>query len=178
MSRKNYHNILLGTLLCCIPVLQPLKAQTPSTANQLKAVFLYNFSQFVDWPPASFSSSSSPFVIGILGRDPFGSYMESVVQGEKVGTHPIVVERYSSAGDVKACHILFINTSEPSSAIRELKNRTILTVGDQKNFAKLGGMIRFFIENNKIRLQINLRAARAANLNISSKLLRVAEVIN
>ncbi|RYF81456.1 MAG: YfiR family protein, partial [Chitinophagaceae bacterium] len=61
-------------------------AQAPSTTNQLKAVFLFNFSQFVSWPSNSLADNS-PFVIGILGNDPFGSYIESVVEGEKVANH-------------------------------------------------------------------------------------------
>lgn len=154
-----------------------LHAQTPSRANQVKAVFIYNFTQFVDWPSNSFSSNTSPFVIGILGADPFGSYMDSVVAGERFESHPIVVQHFTNAREARNCQILFINTAEPASVIKDLESRSILTVGDQNNFATTGGMIRFFIENNKLRLQINLKAARAANLTISSKLLRVADVI-
>lgn len=156
---------------------QQLQAQTPSTANQLKAVFIYNFTQFVDWPSSVFSSNSSPFVIGVLGHDPFGSYLESVVEGEKYGSHPIVVQRYKSLKEINTCHILYVN-EDASSAIKDLKNRSILTVGDQDDFATSGGMIRFFLEKSKIKLQINLGAAKAANLTISSKLLRVSDVVN
>lgn len=152
-----------------------LRSHSQTRADQVKAVFLFNFTQFVDWPPGSFSSPTSPFVIGILGNDPFGLYIDKVVEGEKVDSHPIVVQRYNDGDDIKNCNILF--TSKSYSAIRNLQNRSILTVGDQNNFAAEGGMIRFFIENNKIKLQINLKAAKAANLNISSKLLRLADVI-
>ncbi|HEU4633924.1 MAG TPA: YfiR family protein [Flavisolibacter sp.] len=178
MSRRHFNIIRLVVLLLWTGSAFSLRAQAPSTANQLKAVFLYNFTQFVDWPANSFSSSTSPFVIGILGENPFGSYLSSVVEGEKAGSHPIIVRHFNSVKEIGNCHILFINRKEASSAIKHLENRSILTVGDESDFIRSGGMIRFFIRNNKIRLQINLKAAKASGLNISSKLLRVADVVN
>lgn len=171
MSKRLYHTGLL--LLLTAGLCFQLHAQ--NSADQVKAVFLFNFTQFVNWPPSGFSSPASPFVIGILGNDPFGSYLDKVVEGEKVDSHPVVVQRYSDIDDVKNCQILFTNRSY--SAIKDLRNRSILTVGDENDFAADGGIIRFFIVNNKIRLQINLKAARTANIDISSKLLRLADVI-
>lgn len=173
---KRIHHIILSTLLLIMGSLQ-LQAQTPSRADQVKAVFIYNFTQFVDWPSNSFSNNSAPFIIGILGKDPFGSYMDSVVAGERFGSHPIEVHRFNSIREALNCQLLFINTTEPDDAIKELQNRSILTVSDRKDFAAYGGMVRLFVENNKMKLQINLKAAKAANLSISSKLLRLADVI-
>jgi hypothetical protein len=153
-------------------------AQTPSAANQVKAVFLFNFTQFVSWPPSTFSSSNAPFVIGILGPDPFRFYLESVVENERVEGRPIVVQRFSEQKDVRNCQILFINKSNAADIAKDLNSTGMLTVSDAEDFAKDGGMIRFYLENSKIRLQINARAAKAANLTISSKLLRLADVLN
>lgn len=153
-------------------------AQTPTPANQVKAVFLYNFTQFVTWPPAAFSSSNAPFVIAVLGTDPFGAYLENVVQGERVDGHPIVVRRFTDSKEVRHCQILFINKSNAAAIAKELDSQGMLTVSDTDNFAKEGGMIRFYVESNKIRFQINAAAARQANLAISSKLLRLADVID
>ncbi|HET7898535.1 MAG TPA: YfiR family protein [Flavisolibacter sp.] len=153
-------------------------AQAPTAANQIKAVFLYNFTQFVNWPPSSLGNSNTPFVIGVLGTDPFGSYLENVVEGERVEGHPIVVQRFADAKEVRYCQILFINKSNAAEIAKNLNNDGMLTVSDAENFATGGGMIRFYLENNKIRFQINTRAARAANLTISSKLLRLASVLD
>ena len=155
-----------------------VKGQTPATANEVKAVFLYNFSRFVTWPPPTSNNSNSSFIIGILGNDPFGSFLESVVEGEKVDGRPIIIRRYGDAHDVKDCQILYINKRNASGIAKELQNRSILTVSDTDDFATDGGMIRFSFVNNKIRLQINAKTAKTANLTISSKLLRVAEVID
>lgn len=176
MSKRHIFRCAMGLLLMLGAVRS--FAQTPSRADQVKAVFLFNFTRFVDWPPASLGAAGEPFVIGVLGPNPFGAYLKAVVSGESVGSHPILVKEFSTAASVSDCHILFINTTAVAPVVRLLHNRSILTVGNQDNFATSGGIIRFFIQNNKIKLQINLKAAREANLSISSKLLRIADVIN
>lgn len=154
------------------------QAQSISAANQVKAVFLLNFSQFVTWPAITPENNNTPFVIGILGPNPFGGYLERVVEGERVGRRPIIVQRYSEAKEIQNCQILFIAKELPPETLQELSNNGILTVSDKDNFAQNGGIIRFYIEDNKIRLQINLPAAKSARLTISSKLLRLANVMN
>ena len=148
--------------------------------SQLKAVFLFNFAQFVDWPPQAFPEAQKPLVIGVLGEDPFGGYLDETVRGEKVNNRPLTVQRYRQVEDIKTCHILFISRSEADrleQILTNLKDRNILTVADADGFARRGVMIRFATEKNKTHLKINLEAAKAANLTISSKLLRPAEIV-
>jgi hypothetical protein len=157
-----------------------LSAQPAVSAEyQIKAVFLFNFARFVDWPAKAFPDADSPFVIGILGDDPFGSYLDETVRGERVNGHPLTVQRYRRLSEVKACQVLFISRSEADrldQILASLRGRSILTVGDTDDFVAHGGMIRLATEKNKVRMHINLDAVKAANLAISSKLLRVAEV--
>lgn len=156
-----------------------VQAQT-TPEFQLKAVFMYNFTRFVEWNPGSFESYNDPFIITIIGNDPFGSYLEETVRDEKIGRHPIVIRRVDDIRSVETCHILYINEKDPPrirQILAGLQNRNILTVSDAPNFASLGGVIGFYTENNRIRMQINTAAARNAQLNISSKLLRVAKII-
>ncbi|HKO79162.1 MAG TPA: YfiR family protein [Chitinophagaceae bacterium] len=155
-------------------------AQTPVAREyQLKAVFLYNFTQFVEWPPNSFSSGQAPMVIGILGTDPFGSYLEETVAGEKMNDHPLRVEHYNTVEEIGSCQILFINVADKNKReqiIAKLKGRNILTVSDAPDFLSQGGMIRFFTKQDKIKLQVNLEETKTANLVISSKLLRLVDI--
>ena len=147
---------------------------------QLKAVFLFNFAQFVDWPAGAFPDSTAPLVIGVLGDDPFGPYLDETVRGETVRGRPFEVRRYQKIEDIRTCHILFVSPSEESrleDILANLKHRAILTVGDGEGFAKRGGMIRFVSERNKVRMRINVAAVEAAQLTISSKLLRAAEIV-
>jgi hypothetical protein len=156
-------------------------AQTgPSREYQIKAVFLFNFAQFVEWPPAAFAGSNSPLVIGILGGDPFGAYLDETVRDEKVNNRPLAIQRYHQVDEIKTCHVLFISRSEAShleQILVRLKDRSILIVGDGDDFVQRGGMIRLATTQNKIRLSINVDAAKAANLTISSKLLRAADLV-
>lgn len=146
---------------------------------KVKAVFIYNFIHFIDWPESTFDYPYDPFVIGIVGGDPFGTYIDEAVKGERIKAHRIVVERYKGASDIKKCHILYINTQDPDETKKILNaaaKKHILTVSDTPNFIRWGGMVRFFTEENRIRLEINNTLAKARELKISSKLLRVASV--
>jgi hypothetical protein len=157
------------------------KAQPVTREYKIKAVFLFNFTQFVEWPDDSFSSAQDPLVIGILGENPFGSSLTNAVAGEKVNGHPIVIRQFSNASEIQECHILFINSSETNKMAEISANlkpaHTLIVSDDSYDFLKKGGMIRFFISENQIKLQINLKAVKAANLIISSKLLRLAEIV-
>jgi hypothetical protein len=151
-----------------------------SREYQVKAVFLFNFAQFVEWPSPALPEAKAPLVIGVLGEDPFGAYLDETVRGETVNNRPLVVRRFRSVNEIDTCHVLFISRSEADrleQIVASLKGRSILTVGDTDGFAKRGVMIRFMTVDNKIRLRINLERANAANLKISSKLLRPAEVV-
>jgi hypothetical protein len=185
---KKYRLKITGLVWVCLFFnIHLLYAQTTAQTNtyvskeyQVKAAFLFNFTQFVEWPATAFSAPNAPFVIGILGDDPFGTAIDETVTGEKIGLHPLIVQRYHDSKEIKPCHILFISTTDPErikESLALIANHT-LTVSDAGSFMKLGGIIRFFTEKNKIRLQVNPDAARLADLNISAKLLRVSDIFD
>lgn len=146
---------------------------------QIKAVFLYNFAQFVEWPSNAFDSPESPLIIGVLGQDPFGDYLDQTVAGERVGGRPLQIQRYRRAEDVRQCHILFISASESGHAdevMEHLRGKSILTVCDAES-RQPAAMVRFFMDRNRVRLRIDPETAKLAGLTISSKLLRSAEIV-
>lgn len=159
----------------------PVKTESlPDREYRVKAVFLYNFAQFVQWPQGSFPDSGSPLVVGVLGSDPFNFYLDEVVKGEQVGGHPIKVVRHEKIEDVKDCHVLFVSASETqrlAPILSSLKARKILTVGESDLFSRMGGMVSFVTRQGKIRLKVNLEAVQAADLTLSAKLLRLAEIV-
>ena len=169
-------------LVLCLLATAPLPAQTNARREyQVKAVFLFNFAQFVDWPASAFADPAAPLIVGVLGTDPFGPDLDDVVRGESVGTHPLEIKYYARAEDIEACHILFISGSEAprlDKIVNQLDDRPILTVSDTDNAARRGVMIRFFSDNGRIRLRVNLEASRQAGLQISSKILRRAEIVD
>ena len=171
--------MILGALLAAGRLNMPAETTSPQEP-QVKAVFLFNFAQFVEWPTNAFPEAQTPLVIGVLGDDPFGAYLDETVRGERVNNRSLVVRRFRRVEDIQICHVLFISQSEAErldQILAGLKGRTILTVSDTESFSRRGGMIRFVTEKNKIRLRINLEAAKAARLTISSKLLRPAEIV-
>jgi hypothetical protein len=151
----------------------------PTTAD-VEAVFLFNFSQFVEWPPQAFPDPSSPIIIGVLGADPFGAALDDVVRGEVVTGRPLMVRRFQHIEQLTDCHILFVSRSERArlqAIVEMLKGRSILTVSDVEGFASEGGIIGFVLVDNKVRLRVNLQAAHEAGLTLSSKLLRPAQIV-
>ena len=157
-----------------------LGAAAPVSEYQLKAVFLFNFAQFVEWPPAALPLENAPFVIGVLGKDPFGAELDEVVRGETVNRHPLAVVRYHSVAEVRDCQILFIAASELpqlEGILTTLRGRSTLTVTDAESPAVRGVMIDLVRQDNRIRLRIDLQATKTSNLTISSKLLRPAEIV-
>jgi hypothetical protein len=169
----------LWLMLFCLG-LNGARGQNVSHEYPLKAVFLFNFAQFTDWPTNAFDKPDSPLVIGVLGDDPFGALLDDAVRGETVNGRKFVVERYQRIEDIKTCHILFISQSETKrldKIVETLKGKPILTVSEIDGSAYRGVCVRFITENNKIHLRINTEALQEAQLTMSSKLLRVAELV-
>jgi hypothetical protein len=154
----------------------PAVTRTPE--YDLKAVFLFQFAHFVEWPAKAFSDDHSPITIGVLGEDPFGGGLDEIVANEVVGGRKLIVRRYRGMDQVDSCHILFICASEADRMVMilsRLRGRSVLTVGDQ--FVTQNGIIGFRLSKNRLKLRINIAAADTAKLTISSKLLRQAEIV-
>jgi hypothetical protein len=154
-------------------------AALATSEYQLKAVFLFNFAQFVEWPPEAFDESTSSLNVCIAGNDPFGSELEAVMQDESVGGRPLVVERLADVEAAQSCHLVYVNQPEPQlrETLQKLRGKPVLTVGETQAFMESGGMIRFNMDGKKIRLTINPKAADDAQLRLSSKLLRSSELV-
>ncbi len=154
-----------------------------SSEYLIKAGFIFNFAKFVEWPPTTFAQADSPIVIGILGTDPFGAIIDQIVQDKKIGGRGFVVKRLkwgTDLKDLKECKILFVGASERvhiDELVQIVKGLPILTVGETPGFAEHGGVIRLVLEDNRVRFEVNVDAARQAGLTISSRLLTLARII-
>lgn len=177
---------LLYGLLCFLLLLgsgRSLPAQTPAAVgeHELKAAYLFNFTQFVEWPAEAFATPEEPFVIGLLGNtSALKDFLEGLVSGEKVQGRPLVVKHYKNVGEVKTPHILFIQENRKERLawiLKRLRGRNILTVNDTEIFLQRGGIIRLKTLDNKIQVEINQENASKAKLKISAKLLKLAEIV-
>jgi hypothetical protein len=148
-----------------------------SREYQIKAAFIYNFVQFVDWPEGTFRDAKAPIVIGILGPDPFAGSFDAAMKGRTVGDRAVLVRHFATAADVTPCQVLFVSAAgddQFAEAVRKLGPVGLLAVGETEQFVNLGGIIRFYEKGNRIRFQINQNAATQAKLRIRAKLLRLA----
>lgn len=161
----------------CAP-LRLAQAAAP-TEEQLKAVFVFNFSHFVAWPPQSFATPTEPFVIAVLGGEAIAAQLEEAVRDEKVDAHPLVVRRLRPGEEIPACRILYIDRSlggQLEQVLTQVRQRDTLTVSDLAGAAQRGVIIELANENNRVKLVINTDTAHDAGLTISSNLLRLARV--
>jgi hypothetical protein len=144
---------------------------------QVKAVYLYNFGRFVEWPARAASAKDDSFAICVLGQDPFGAALDSALAGESIDGKSVVAKRISTPQDALTCRILFISSSEDvrlKDDLIALGKTGVLTVSDMPHFSQRGGMIQFVSEGNRIRFEVNLTIAQDAGLTLSSELLKVA----
>ena len=147
---------------------------------QVKALFLYNFLNFVDWPAGSSFSTSPAINVCIVGDDPFGDALDNI-RNETVKGKNLAIRIYRPFDEPEGCHLLFIPASGKSHAgqvLRSVRDANVLTVSDTVEEGRQGAIISFFIEQKKVRFAINIEAARRAGLKISSKLLRLAKIVN
>jgi hypothetical protein len=170
--------LLLSMSVLC---LNTALAATTASEYQIKAVFLYNFSNFVTWPASTFENSTNEdFHICTYSENPFQRELELTVEGEKVNERIISIKHFTQLKDLYNCQILYISNSEKKQLdqlLPLLAEYPILTVSDIEGFAEQGGMIEFYLSNNRVRLIINITAARAVELVVSANLLRVSKVL-
>lgn len=167
------------TFLIAALLTRPLWSEAYSE-YAVKAAYLYNFAKFVEWPPGAFSKNDAPLVICIASDNPFGDTL-TVISNKTVDNHPVEVRNTSVMASFDRCHIIFISRAEQGrfkTVLAKLARLPILTVSDISGFAQFGGMIELFEAEQRIRFNININAARQANLRLSSQLLKLATIVN
>jgi hypothetical protein len=153
---------------------------SPGQSNEVeysvKAAFLFHFAQLVDWPAETLPDNS--LFLCTVGEDPFQGALEGTVAGKAVGNRIIRVRHLEQSQDMHSCQIVFLGKAQSkrvAALVADLHNAPVLTVGETAGFLEAGGMIRFLLEENKVRFEINLDAAESAKLKIGSRLLLLAQ---
>lgn len=191
MSQGHHRIWKLALVAACAVSLYlafPARAQSSDPSGEgasseylIKAGFIYNFAKLMEWPAPVFPQANSPIVIGILGdTDPFQGTLDDVLRGKQVNGHPFVVKHFKWKEDVRGCNILFVSSSAMphlDELFRAIRGLPILTIGDTPGFAERGGIINFVLEDNRVRFDINVAAAKQANITISSRLLALARIV-
>ena len=149
-------------------------AQPAATETQVKAAFRYNFAQFATWPPAA--AASGPFRVCAAGDDRMGTALAEMLRNESVAGRPVTLVRDPDPEAWRTCHLLFIGAATPAvdAMLRRVDGAPVLTVGEDEGFLRRGGTLAFAPEGGRIRFDVNLAAADAAGIRLSSRLLQVA----
>jgi hypothetical protein len=170
--------LLLGLFL---GVLRSNASEASRSENRVKALFVINFAKYVEWPSKAFTSTNSDFVIGVLGESRFGEDLNKAAEGKTIGGRPISILKLRKAEEILACQIVFVSSSEKAhltEILQAVRSRPVLTVSDIESFAQQGGIIGFLRKDDRIRLEIDLAPAEAAGLQLSAKLLSVADAVH
>jgi len=169
----------LVVVLCMVCTIRVPAAQEPARFEaDVKAAFLYQFSRYVDWPAAVFSvSRTTPFRVCVLAEEPFGRIVDKILEGETAAGRAMVRVSPDSTAIVRTCQILYIERDEITrgqALFAAVRNLPVLTVSDAADFLERGGHIALFREDNRIRFDVNLIAARQSGITLRSQLLRIA----
>jgi hypothetical protein len=167
------HAIVLGVLLIA-------GARGEVEEYQLKAAVVFNFAKFVEWPPQSFRNSGDPIAVCVLGQNPFGHWLEDTLAGKIVDGRGFTLRQAPDAQEAGRCQIVFVSSSERKRfrvVLLGLKAEGVLTVGDTPGFAGLGGVVNLRLEDETVRMEVNVEVARQKNLKISAKVLSLAQIV-
>jgi hypothetical protein len=153
-------------------------SQTEAEEYKLKAAFVYNFTNFIDW---GFSSAEEPFIIGIIGPSLIKGALEEIAKTKNVRNKKIIILEFNSPEEIVNCNILFISqkTTFPLEAIlSKTVSKKTLTISENNGYALQGCCINFVLRNDKLKFETNLNAINSAGLKVSSQLLKLAIVVN
>ena len=151
------------------------KAQTEQGEAALKAVFIYNFTKYVDW-----DNIGNEFVIGVIGSSPIENALTEIAKTNTIKNKKIIIRHYARPQDIRTCQILFIakKSSYSLSSILNEVGRGVLTIGEEDGYSREGTAFNFVIINDKLKFEANLRAIDEAGLKASSQLLKLAIIVN
>jgi hypothetical protein len=147
------------------------------TENEVKALYVYYFAKFIDWPSDTFPTKNSPITIGVIGDDRVGALLGNIAKSKTIQEHPIVIRNMKWPVDPRACHLVYISSSEQkrfSQLIESLQSHPVLTITEAEENLQAKGIMNLFVEGGKVQFEVDLTRAQKANLQISSKLLRLA----
>lgn len=148
--------------------------------HQIKALYLFNFTKYVDWPSTTVTDANATFTIGVIGSDEVYADLLELTRGRTIKGRALSIKRIEGASDAKECQILYLarnDHGEINSILDAVRHVPVLTVGESEDFIDRGGLVHFAREENKLRLEINLEASHNVHLTISARLLPLMKVV-
>lgn len=179
---KNGHINSVVVFMLLVMLAYPLNSFAIDTSDQIKALFLGRFPSFVKWPSSDVSfQNNKNFILCILGKNPFGNVLDQIYSDRDILNKPVEIRYLDHYVDIVHCNVLFISDSKRrqlNKIIALTKKRPILTIGDGRGFSQRGVLIKFYQVRRKIRFEVNQQALSESGLTMSSKLLKLAKIVN
>jgi hypothetical protein len=169
--------IALAMLVATLDADAQSAGRTTDIGHQVKAAYLYKFTNFVEWPADAFAGTDSPLVIGVVGADVLADELENAVAGHVAGGRKLVVRKLRRNDPISDVHVLFIGNVDKSrlrEIYAEVKQRPILTVTDSDEMHAMGSMINFVVTGDRLRFEVALKPVAASRLKISALMLTAA----
>jgi hypothetical protein len=179
MTKPRAAFLMLMLAIAGVPCFAAAEDSLRANAAKVEAAFLRNFAHYVTWPEQAFASEHSPWRICVLGGDPFGNTLDETFQGRTEQGRPFEIVRAEASTDIATCQIVYVayrTSASRRTALAELVNRPVLTVGDAPEFLQEGGMIRFLVSDH-VEFGVNLDRTRSASLKMQTRLLEVAREV-
>ena len=177
--------MLLPLLVLLVMVSSAAKVNATSaqvlSESQIKAGFLFNFTRFIEWPDHAFATPTSAFSVCIIGATPLVDLLTQAAMGKVVNGRSLTIRGVKSTDDLHTCQILFLSMTEERRAahiLESVKGMSVLTVSEIPGFAAAGGMIDFVVEENKVKLEMNVDATSHTGLKVSAKLIAVSHLVS
>ena len=153
-----------------------------SSEYTVKAVFLYSFGRYVQWPETTFKNTADPFVIGVAGEDSFGGALDEIAAKKTIQERRIVVRRFASPDEYRQpCHILFVSRvlsdEQQAALVAKTQGKPVLVAGESPGFAERGAVVNFIVDGDRIRFELNVNTARQAQLRMDAKLLSLGKPV-
>ena len=174
-------SLALAVVACLLLAAPAVAVVDRADEYAIKAAFLLNFTKFVEWPEDAFAGPEEPLRLCILGTDPFGEVLDEVIADEVVGGRRLAARRFEDAAEAAQCQLIFMSQDVEEvrldRAVAIAGADRVLTVGETDEFLRRGGLVRFRLRSGRVRLELNGETLDASRLKVSSKLLRLAEIV-
>ena len=176
MRRRCVGVCVAGLLLVCASLV-PAQEDAPLINREypIKAGYLYQIAKYTNWPDSAFANRDASLVIGVIGNNPFGERLDEIARRKRVGRRPIQIRYLRPMDDPTTCHILFVGRSvrpdARAAAIKAVRGRPVLLVGETTDFIRQGGTLSFFVSKNKVRFDLSQEQAQRQGVKFKSPLL-------
>ena len=171
---------LIRTFFCVILLIATSVNADTNGEQQVKALFLYNFANFVEWPDSAFPNKATPIRMCLYGDASFGSFLDTV-NGTLIGDRELRIIRAHEKKDIEeGCHILYVGLDrkiELPTFFKQIKYMYVLSIGERSDFVEKGGIVNIVRTSDQVQFDINISTAIKNGLWVSSDLLSLARQI-